>query len=153
MIMERESLVFIRTMHDVKTAREIWRRSDSIKTSSSIFRAWDIKPAIDERALAILLEQERQRFARQTQSIERSKKKVEHARAKLLATIEKNRRLMELRWQLQRERWAQGRPNPSPHPCLAGRQARSKGNAPGDKGKRVRGFNHVMIKYGGIKHV
>lgn len=146
MIMERESLVFIRTMHDVKTAREIWRRSDSIKTSSSIFRAWDVKPAIDERALAILLEQERRRFARQTQSIERSKKKVGHARAKLLAAIEKNRRLMELRWQLQRERWVQGRPNPASHP-------RSKGNDPGDKEKRVRGFNHVMIKYGGMRHV
>ena len=99
-----DDLKIIKRMTDVRTSRDIWPRP--IRTSQQIFRTRDLIYPVDERPIAIALQQERRRFMRQSASLGRTKKKVEHVRAKLYAVREKNRRLTQLRHQLQKERWA-----------------------------------------------
>lgn len=99
-----DNLKFIRTMREIKTVRDI--RSKPMRTSQQVFRTKDLIYPVDERPIAVALQQERRRFMRQAVGLGRSKKKLEHVRAKLYAVREKNSRLMQLRHQLQKERWA-----------------------------------------------
>lgn len=99
-----DDLVFIKTMRDIKNARDVWSRP--IRTSQQAFRTRELVYPVDERPIAVALQQERMRFSRQSAALRRTKKKVERARAKLYGVTEKNRRLVQLRYQLQNERWA-----------------------------------------------
>lgn len=102
--MPRDDMVLFKTMRDIKTTKDILPRP--IRRSQQVFRTRDLVYPVDERPIAIALQQERRRFMRQTVALGRSKKKVEHVRAKLYAVREKNHRLTQLRHQLQKERWA-----------------------------------------------
>jgi len=99
-----DDLVFIKTIRDIKNARDIWLRP--IRTSQQAFRTRELVYPVDERPIAVALQQERRRFSRQSAALGRTKKKVERVRAKLYRVKEKNRRLVQLRYQLQDERWA-----------------------------------------------
>lgn len=106
--MKRETFLFTRTMRDIKTGWDLAReKQGKIKTTAHIMRGGkEIQPKINERQVAVELEQEKRRFARQYQALEKGKKKVEGYRAKLAGTIEKNRRMMALRHKLQKQYWA-----------------------------------------------
>ena len=105
--MKRETFLFTRTMRDIKTGWDLSRESQGkIKTTADIMRGGKkIQPKVNERQVAIALEQEKRRFARQYEAIERGRKKVNAYREKLAGTLEKNRRLMTLRYDLQKQYW------------------------------------------------
>lgn len=107
--MKRETFLFTRTMRDLrKTGFDIARESrDKIRTTSKLMQGGrEVQPKINERQVAVELEQEKRRFVRQRQALERGRKKVEAYRSKLAGILEKNRRLMELRYGLQKQYWA-----------------------------------------------
>lgn len=99
-----DDLKFVNTMREIKTSQHI--RTRPLKTSQQVFRTRELVYPVNERPIAIELERERRRFARQTEALGRTKQKVERVRAKLYGVREKNRRLVQLRHQLQEERWA-----------------------------------------------
>jgi hypothetical protein len=99
-------MLFPKTIHDVKTSRDIRRRPGRL--SQQVFRkralVYPLNP-IDQNKIAIELQREGQRFRRQEEALERSRKRIEGVRAKLYAAYEKNHRLTQFRHQLQKERW------------------------------------------------
>jgi len=105
--MKRESFPFM-TMRQVVTGLDMARQPRRARTSSAAFSRVDHKellPHVDEKAIAVELEEERRKFVRQNQALARSRQKLLATRARLFATKVKNERLMELRHQLQRQRW------------------------------------------------
>lgn len=105
--MKRETFLFTNTMRDIKTGFDISRRDhDKFRTTADLMRGGrKIQPKIDERQIAIVLEQEKRRFARQNEALERGRKKVQAYREKLAGILEKNKRLMALRIELQKQYW------------------------------------------------
>jgi hypothetical protein len=105
--MKNETFLFTRTMRDIKTGFDIARKRDGkIKTTAQLMRGnKQIQPKLNERQVAIALEQEKRRFARQREALERGRKKVNAYREKLAGTIEKNKRIMALRAELQKQYW------------------------------------------------
>ncbi len=105
--MKRETFLFTRTMRDIKTGFDLSRESQGkIKTTAERMRGdKQIQPKLNERTIAVALEQEKRRFARQCEALQRGRKKVEAYREKLAGTLEKNRRLMALRADLQKQYW------------------------------------------------
>ena len=118
-----DDLVCVKTMNDIRTSRDV--RTRPLKTSQQVFRTRELVYPVNERPITIALEQERRRFAKQTEALSCTKKKVEHVRAKLYGVREKNRRLVQLRYQLQKERWASvfssSAQKPEPQNVLKGR--------------------------------
>lgn len=102
--MPSDDMLRPKTMHDVKTSRDV--RLRPIKSSQQVFRTRDLIYPVDEHKIAIELLKEKRRFVRQAGSLARMKKKIEHTRAKLYDVRERNRRLVSFRYQLQKERWA-----------------------------------------------
>lgn len=105
--MKRESFPFM-TMRQMVTGLDLARQRRRYHTSSEAFRApflRELQPQINQRAIGVELEKEKRRFLRQNQALERGRQRVTMARLKLLATKQKNERLMELRQQLQKQRW------------------------------------------------
>lgn len=99
--MPRDDLVLVKTMNDIKTSRNIWPRP--IRTSQQAFRTRELVYPVDERAIAIALQQERLRWQRRYPALERQRKGIERSRAKFYQVREKNLRLRQLRYQLQSE--------------------------------------------------
>lgn len=106
--MQRETFLFTKTLRDIKSGFDLARETyGKIKTTADIMRGGrKIQPKINERHIAIALEQEKRRFARQCDALERGREKVEAFRQKLAGTLEKNKRLMALRYELQKQYWA-----------------------------------------------
>lgn len=106
--MKRETFLFTRTMRDIKTGWDISREKEGkIKTTAKLMRGgMEIQPKINPRQVALALEQEKRRFARQMESLEKGRKKVQAYREKLAGIIEKNQKLMALRHDLQKQYWA-----------------------------------------------
>lgn len=106
--MKRETFLFTRTMRDIKTGFDISRQAEGkIKTTAKLMRGGrEIQPKIDERHIAVALEQEKRRFARQMAALGRGRKKVTEFREKLAGALEKNKRLMALRYSLAKQYWA-----------------------------------------------
>jgi len=105
--MKRESFPFM-TMRQIVTGLDVSRQPHRHRTSSEAFSRVDHKellPHVDEKAIAVELEEERRKFVRQNQALARSRQKLLATRARLFATKVKNERLMELRHKLQRQRW------------------------------------------------
>lgn len=107
-LMKRETFLFTRTMRDIKTGWDISRgMHDKIKTTAKLMRGGrEIQPKINPRQVALELEKEKRRFARQMESLERGRKKVTAFREKLAGILEKNKRLMALRYDLAKKYWA-----------------------------------------------
>ena len=139
--MKRESFPFM-TMRQTVTGLDLARQRRRYHTSSEAFRAAflkELKPRIDERAIGVELEQEKRRFLRQNQALERGRQRVKMARLKLLATKEKNERLMELRHQLQKQRWLEPADmSTSPVP--------KSGNSAESRDRRARRYRAVRVR-------
>jgi len=68
--------------------------------------------SLADRQVGQILAKETKRFAAMDASIEKSRGRVLKAREKLAATINRNRALTELRYELQRARWQRRDPVP-----------------------------------------
>jgi hypothetical protein len=106
--MRRESFNYLRTMREIKTGLDLAREPQRIQTTSGRFRASfekELEPHINERAIAVELEEEQRKFIRQNQALARSRQKLKATRGRLFATKAKNERVMILRHNLQKQRW------------------------------------------------
>jgi len=99
--MPRDNQLFVKTMNDIKTSRDIWPRP--IRTSQQAFRTRELIYPVDERPIAIALQQERLKWQKRHPALERQTMGIERSRAKFYQVREKNLRLLKLRYQLQRE--------------------------------------------------
>jgi len=116
-----------------------------IKTASSIFLTKEeqesLQSAMDFRALAVDRRREIDKFAHQDAAVERFRESYFKARKRLAAKINKNRALMELRHNLQKERRHGGGEVLDPPDPQAGTIKESKPSiTQGD-------FNEVELRY------
>ena len=112
--MQSEALRNIRTMRQIKTGHDL-ARSQKVRTTNSLSRTEEETAhllSLTDRRIEQTLAKETKRFAAVEASIEKSRGRVLKAREKLAATINRNRALTELRYQLQRARWEKGNPVP-----------------------------------------
>lgn len=106
--MRRESFNYLRTMRQIKTGLDLAREPHRIQTTGGRFRASfekELEPQVNEKAIAVELEEERRKYIRQNQALARARQKLRDTRARLFATKVKNERLMVLRHTLQKQRW------------------------------------------------
>jgi hypothetical protein len=114
--MRRESFNYLRTMREIKTGLDLAREPQRIQTTSGRFRASfekELEPHINEKAIAVELEEEQRKFIRQNQALARARQKLKATRGRLFATKAKNERVMVLRHALQKQRWLELTDNPS----------------------------------------
>lgn len=112
--MASEALRNIKTMRQVKTGHDL-ARSRRIRTTNSLSRTEEEVAhllSLADRRAGQILDKEMKRFAAMEASIDKSRGRVLKAREKLAATINRNRALTELRYQLQRARWEKRDPVP-----------------------------------------
>jgi hypothetical protein len=105
--MPSEALRNIRTMRQVKTGHDL-ARSRRIKTTNSLSKTEEETAhllSLADRREGQILAKEKRCFAAMEASIDKSRSRVLKAREKLAATINRNRALTELRYELQRARW------------------------------------------------
>jgi hypothetical protein len=77
--MRRESFNYLRTMREIKTGLDLAREPQRIQTTSGRFRASfekELEPHINEKAIAVELEEEQRKFIRQNQALARARQKV-----------------------------------------------------------------------------
>jgi len=121
--MRRESFNYLRTMRQVKTGLDLARAPKHLQTTSGRFRASfekELEPHVNERAIAVELEDERRKFSRQNQALARARQKLKDTRAKLFAIKVKNERLMVLRHDLQKQRWLEPEGAPAMNQTMSG---------------------------------
>lgn len=140
--MKRESFNYLHTMRQIKTGLDLAREPNRIQTTSARFRASfekELEPQVNEKAIAVELEAEKRKFARQNQALARSRQKLKDTRGKLFATKAKNERLMILRHTLQKQRWldTEGIPTSS---------APKPGGADAPREKRGRSYRAVKVR-------
>jgi hypothetical protein len=112
--MQSEALRNIKTMRQVKTGHDL-ARNQKVRTTNSLSRTEEEAThllSLTDRRIEQTLAKETKRFAMMEASINKSRGRVLKAREKLAATINRNRALTELRYQLQRARWGKGAPIP-----------------------------------------
>jgi hypothetical protein len=100
----------------IKTGLDLAREPQRIQTTSGRFRASfekELEPHINEKAIAVELEEEQRKFVRQNQALARARQKLKATRSRLFATKAKNERVMVLRHALQKQRWLELTDNPS----------------------------------------
>ncbi len=140
--MRRESFNYLRTMRQIKTGLDLAREPNRIQTTSARFRAFfekELEPQVNEKAIAVELEDERRKFIRQNQALARARQKLRDTRARLFATKVKNERLMVLRHTLQKQRWlelADMSISPVPRP----------GGADESRDRRARSYRAVRVR-------
>jgi len=129
----------IKLMGQTKNSSDITGVRD-IRTASSLFMTREeresLKSAMDFRALGREARRERDKFARQDAAIAKFQENYYKARERLAGKINKNRALMELRYELQQRR-RMGE-DPDPGGCNT-KEAKS----PIGQG----GFNEVELRY------
>jgi len=94
-------------MRQVKTSLDL-AKNQRVKTTNSLSKTEEEAAyllSLADRRTGQILAKETKRFADMEASIDKSRGRVLKAREKLAATINKNRALTELRYQLQRARW------------------------------------------------
>lgn len=110
-MIKRESLLNIRTCREIVTGMDVARSKRLAPTMFGRMRriiaqgTEEVTPPINEAMLAVELDKERRRFKRRLENVERSQNKILGFRRKLTGTREKNKRIMDLRLQLQRHYW------------------------------------------------
>ncbi len=140
--MKRESLLNLRTSRDVLTSLDVVRVRRFAPTMFQRMRrivargTKEVSPHINEATLAVELDKERRRFKRRFETVERSAAKILGFRQKLANTHEKNRRIMDLRLELQRQYWQDTSPASSRMP--PGDWARAEESLPKFKVRRLR---------------
>ena len=104
--MIKKSPGYIKLQGQTKDSSDIPGVRD-IRSASSMFMTREeresVKSAMDFRALGREAGRERDKFARQDATVEKFQKNYYKARERLAAKINKNRSLMELRRELQRD--------------------------------------------------
>ncbi|MBI1953440.1 MAG: hypothetical protein HYS41_04875 [Candidatus Omnitrophica bacterium] len=131
--MKRESLLNLKTCREIVTGMDIARGKRSAPTMFQKMRrivsqgTGEFTPHVNEATLAVEMDKERRRFGRRYQKVERAAAKILGFRRKLAATHEKNRRIMDLRIDLQRQYWENTRPAGLKAPCLAGAVTEAEG--------------------------
>ena len=137
--MKRKSPGYIKLMAHSRNSTNIPRARD-IRTASSLFMTREeresLGSAMDYRALGLVARREKDKFARQDSVLEKFKETYFKAREKLAATINKNRALMELRYELQQRRRVGEEP---------ASQASNSGEVKPPAGESS--FNHVELRY------
>jgi hypothetical protein len=112
--MVSETLRNIRTMRQVKTSLEL-ARNQKPRTTNSLSKTKDEEEyllSLTDRRVGQILAKERKSFATQEAAIDKSRQRVLRSRERLAMTINKNRALTELRYELQRARWERRDPAP-----------------------------------------
>jgi hypothetical protein len=121
--MQSEALRNIQTMRQIKTGHDL-ARSRRARTTNSLSRTKEEAAhllSLTDRRVEQILARETKRFAAMDASIEKSRGRVLRAREKLAATINRNRALTELRYELQRARWEkEGLVSPKEEPPSGG---------------------------------
>ncbi len=105
--MQSEALRNIKTMRQVQTGYEL-ARNQRVRTTNSLAKTKEEAAhllSLSDRRTGQILAKETRRFAAMEASIEKSRGRVLKAREKLAATVNRNRALTELRYELQRARW------------------------------------------------
>ena len=137
--MERKSPGYIKLLGHSRNSTNIPRARD-IRTASSLFMTREeresLGAAMNIRALGSEARRERDKFARQDQTIAKFKVTYFKARERLAATINKNKAMMELRHELQQRRRAGEEP-----------QAQTPNSGEVKPPARGNSFNHVELKY------
>jgi hypothetical protein len=103
--MQSEALRHIRTMRQVKTNFDL--RNQRVKTTNSLSRTEGEAAhlcSLNDPQIGRILSKERQRSAAMEASVNKSRQRLLRARDRLAATINKNRALTELRYELQQPR-------------------------------------------------
>ncbi len=140
--MRRESFNYLRTMREIKTGLDLARGPQRIQTTSGRFRASfekELEPHINEKAIAVELEEEKRKFIRQNQALARARQKLKATRGRLFATKAKNERVMVLRHSLQKQRWLELADNP-------GSPAPTPGASVKTRAKATRKFRTVKVR-------
>ena len=104
--MPSEALRNIRTMRHVKTSLDL-AKSQRFKTTNSLSKTEEEAThllSLADRRLVQVLAKETKRFAAMEVSVEKSRQRLLNSREKLAVTINRNRALTELRYQLQKAR-------------------------------------------------
>lgn len=112
--MQSEALRNIKTMRQVKTGHDL-AAGRQARTTNSLSRPSEEAArllSLNDRRAEQVLAKEAQRFAAMEASFDKSRGRVLKAREKLAATINRNRALTELRYELQRARWDKKEPAP-----------------------------------------
>jgi predicted nucleic acid-binding Zn-ribbon protein len=102
-----ETLRNIRTMRQVKTSLDLTKKL-GVKTTNSLSKTEEEVAhlqSLSDRQIEQILAKERKRSAAVEAAIDKSRRRLIKAREKLAATINKNRALNDLRYELQRARW------------------------------------------------
>jgi hypothetical protein len=108
--MQSEALRNIKTMRQIKTGQDL-ARSRMVRTTNSLSKTEEEMAhllSLADRQAEQILAKEIKRFAAMEASINKSRGRVLKAREKLAATVNRNRALTELRYELQRARWDKG---------------------------------------------
>ncbi len=140
--MRRESFNYLRTMRQIKTGLDLAREPQRIRTTAARFRASftkELEPQVNEKAMAVELEEERRKFIRQNQALARARQRLRGTRARLFAAKVKNERLMVLRHSLQKERWLEAGDMPA-SPAL------KSGSSDEPRERRVRSYRAVTVR-------
>ena len=116
--MKHESLVHIKTFRDFKTGLEN-RNERKIRTTNSLSRSKKeqriLKSLIDDDDDKKLSQARRidiQRFAQQDLAVKKSQEKMLLIRDKLAKTVNKNKKIIELRQKLQKGSWGKDHSSP-----------------------------------------
>ena len=115
--MKHESLVAIKTFRDSKTGLENGNER-KIRTTNSLSRTKKeqriLKSLIDDddKKLSQARQIDIQRFAQQDLAIKKSQEKILKIRDKLAKTVNKNKKIIELRQKLQKGRWGKDHSSP-----------------------------------------
>jgi AraC-like DNA-binding protein len=131
--MKRESLLNLKTCREIVTGMDIARGKKQAPTMFQRMRrivargTGEFTPHPNEATLAVELDKERSRFSRRFQKVERAAAKILGFRQKLANTHEKNRRIMDLRLELQRQYWKDTRPAGLQAPHWAGATIEAEG--------------------------
>jgi len=137
--MKEKAPGYIKLMGHTRNSTNIPGARD-IRTASSMFMTREeresLGSAMDYRALGVEARREKDKFARQDQTIEKFQANYVKAREKLAATINKNKAMMELRHELQQRRRAGEEP-----------QAQTPNSGEVKPPAGGNSFNHVELRY------
>jgi len=113
--MKHESLVAIKTFRDFKTGLEN-RNQRKIRTTNSLCRTKKeqeiLEALMDDKELSQTRQIDIQRFAQQDLAVKKSQEKILKIRDKLAKTINKNKKIIELRQKLQKGSWGKDHSSP-----------------------------------------
>ncbi len=106
--MKHESLVALKTFRDSKTGLEN-RNERKIRTTNSLCRTKKeqeiLEALMDDKELSQTRQIDIQRFAQQDLAVKKSQEKMLLIRDKLAKTVNKNKKIIELRQKLQKGSW------------------------------------------------